>query len=94
MFDDPPITKRQVADFYGGIAEFVLPGLIDRPLMLLRCPNSSGRCFFQKHMTRLMPYARSSTRATDSGGLRARPEGAPWTRADEFTGVPLMGMHG
>ena len=26
MFDDPPITKRQVVDFYGDIAEFVLPG--------------------------------------------------------------------
>jgi bifunctional non-homologous end joining protein LigD len=51
MFDDPPITKVQVAEFYRDIAALVLPGLIGRPLMLLRCPDGSGGpCFFQKHM--------------------------------------------
>jgi bifunctional non-homologous end joining protein LigD len=51
LFEQPRITKRQLADFYREIAEFILPGLINRPLMLLRCPHGSGGpCFFQKHI--------------------------------------------
>jgi bifunctional non-homologous end joining protein LigD len=56
LFTDPTITKQQLADFYRGIADFILPGLINRPLMLLRCPQGAGgKCFFQKHVTRALP---------------------------------------
>jgi bifunctional non-homologous end joining protein LigD len=56
LFDDPPITKQQLAQFYRGIADFVLPGLVQRPLLLLRCPQgASGTCFFQKHISRGLP---------------------------------------
>jgi bifunctional non-homologous end joining protein LigD len=56
LFSDPPITKQKLADFYRGIAEFILPGLVNRPLMLLRCPQgASGECFFQKHVNRALP---------------------------------------
>ena len=56
LFSDPPITKQQLAEFYTAIADFILPGLVRRPLMLLRCPQgSSGECFFQKHVARGLP---------------------------------------
>ncbi|HSY05245.1 MAG TPA: non-homologous end-joining DNA ligase [Steroidobacteraceae bacterium] len=56
LFDDPPISKQQLADFYRSIADFILPGLVRRPLMLLRCPQgASGECFFQKHVSRALP---------------------------------------
>jgi bifunctional non-homologous end joining protein LigD len=56
LFDDPPITKEQLAQFYRGIAAFVLPGLVQRPLLLLRCPQgANGTCFFQKHISRGLP---------------------------------------
>jgi len=56
LFDDPPISKQQLAEFYRSIADFILPGLVRRPLMLLRCPQGvSGECFFQKHVARALP---------------------------------------
>jgi bifunctional non-homologous end joining protein LigD len=56
LFKDPKITKQELADFYRGIADFILPGLINRPVMLLRCPDgASGECFFQKHITHTFP---------------------------------------
>jgi bifunctional non-homologous end joining protein LigD len=52
LFQDPKISKRELAAFYRDIANFILPGLRDRPQMLLRCPDgASGECFFQKHRT-------------------------------------------
>ena len=36
----------------------MLPHVIDRPLMLLRCPDGEGQqCFHQKHPSRDMPDA-------------------------------------
>lgn len=52
----PPISKQALARFYGRIADFILPGLVHRPLLLLRCPQgASGACFFQKHIRRALP---------------------------------------
>src|SRR5579864_3875204 len=56
LLRNPVITKADLADFYHGIADFILPGLINRPLMLLRCPEGAGgECFFQKHASRGFP---------------------------------------
>ena len=58
LFTDPKITKGDLAAFYRDIASFILPGLINRPLMLLRCPEGeAGECFFQKHITHTFPSA-------------------------------------
>jgi bifunctional non-homologous end joining protein LigD len=44
------ITKGDVAEYYAGIAEFILPHLVRRPLSLLRCPGGiDGECFFQRN---------------------------------------------
>lgn len=56
LLHDPPITKQALADFYRGLAPHILPGLLNRPLMLLRCPDGdAGECFFQKHAGRGFP---------------------------------------
>ena len=58
LFEHPKITKGALAAFYGDIADAILPGLIGRPLMLLRCPDGArGACFFQKHLSRGFPQA-------------------------------------
>ena len=58
LFKDPRITKEELATFYRDIAGFILPGLINRPQMLLRCPDGAdGECFFQKHIGRSFPKA-------------------------------------
>src|SRR5262249_25614088 len=43
-------TKRDLALFYEGIAEWMLPHLADRPTTLVRCPEGAHKpCFYQKH---------------------------------------------
>lgn len=50
VFADAGITKGEVADYYRAVGEWILPGLANRPLSLVRCPDgAAGECFFQKH---------------------------------------------
>ena len=50
VYQDAGITKGDVAAYYTVVAPWMLPGLVDRPLSLLRCPDgAAGACFFQKH---------------------------------------------
>jgi bifunctional non-homologous end joining protein LigD len=52
VFPGDRITKQQVADYYQAMLPWILPGIIDRPLSIIRCPQGTGRpCFFQKHFT-------------------------------------------
>jgi bifunctional non-homologous end joining protein LigD len=47
---DVGITKRDLADYYRSVWDWMAPHIIDRPLALVRCPDgTSGQCFFQKH---------------------------------------------
>ena len=50
LYPEAGVTKRELAEFYGHIAEWILPHLRDRPLTLVRCPNGwTKSCFYQKH---------------------------------------------
>jgi bifunctional non-homologous end joining protein LigD len=50
LWPDQGITKQGLADFYGEIADWVLPHLVGRPLSLLRHPEGiAAKGFFQKH---------------------------------------------
>jgi bifunctional non-homologous end joining protein LigD len=50
LWEDEGITKFGLAEFYMGIADQILPHVVNRPLSLLRCPGGSRKeCFFQKH---------------------------------------------
>lgn len=72
VFDTPRITKQQLADFYGDLAEPLLRGIRRRPISLMRCPDGvGGECFFQRHLTAgfadvireaTVPSARSGTK--------------------------------
>ena len=58
LYPEAGLTKRQLADFYAGIAEWVLPHVADRPLSLLRCPGGRDEeCFYQKHLGDAAPEA-------------------------------------
>lgn len=51
---DPTKTvhKEQVARYYDLISDKILPHLVNRPLVLVRCPSGGMKgkaCFFQKH---------------------------------------------
>lgn len=50
VFAKKKIRKGDVADYYRQMARWILPGIVGRPLSLLRCPDGTGKaCFFQKH---------------------------------------------
>lgn len=58
MYQDPPLTKLDLAKYYAAIAEWILPHIEKRPLSLVRCPDGQGReAFFQKRSTPGMPDA-------------------------------------
>jgi bifunctional non-homologous end joining protein LigD len=50
LWEEQGLTKQQLAEFYVGIADWILPHLVDRPLTLIRCPSGSQKkCFVQRH---------------------------------------------
>jgi bifunctional non-homologous end joining protein LigD len=50
------LTKRGLAEYYIGIADWILPHVKGRPTSLVRCPEGvGGECFYQKHGTRTAP---------------------------------------
>jgi bifunctional non-homologous end joining protein LigD len=52
----PGITKRDLADYWMTVADHALPGLANRPLAIVRCPEGiDGEHFFQKHGHGTMP---------------------------------------
>jgi bifunctional non-homologous end joining protein LigD len=55
-FPEVGITKSELAQYYERMEERVLPGLIHRPLSLVRCPEGhTGECFYQKRANRSIP---------------------------------------
>src|SRR5581483_4263717 len=50
MFTAPPLTKRDLFDYYLSVSDRMLPALAGRPLPLVRCPGGlRGPCFFQRN---------------------------------------------
>ncbi|UGB37509.1 non-homologous end-joining DNA ligase [Frateuria soli] len=50
VYPDDGIAKGEVAAYYAAVADWILPGLINRPLSMVRCPGGTdSACFFQKH---------------------------------------------
>jgi bifunctional non-homologous end joining protein LigD len=63
LYPESKITKRDLAEYYAAIADWILPHLEGRPLAIVRCPEGRrGECFFQRHMSPGMP---SSLRAIE-----------------------------
>jgi bifunctional non-homologous end joining protein LigD len=71
LFPEAGLTKRDLAEYYASVAEWMLPWVKDRPLALVRCPAGRGKpCFFQKHPGRadskhLVPINVSETRTAE-----------------------------
>ena len=56
LYEGQGIRKRDLAHFYRDTAEWILPHITERPVMLLRCPEGMGAgCFHQKHAARGIP---------------------------------------
>lgn len=82
LYPDDGITKRQLAEYYTEIADWVLPYVVDRPLTLVRCPGGAGgKCFYQKHRTDSMPDA------IDSIPIREKSETADYVVIHDLAGL-------
>jgi bifunctional non-homologous end joining protein LigD len=56
VYDNPPITKLDVARWYSQVSEWILPHVEGRPLTVVRCPEGlSGQCFYMKHSSMRVP---------------------------------------
>ncbi|HLU03824.1 MAG TPA: DNA ligase D [Advenella sp.] len=52
VYPEIEVSKQDVADYYERVMDWLLPGLVGRPLSVLRCPDGTQKaCFFQKHHT-------------------------------------------
>jgi bifunctional non-homologous end joining protein LigD len=61
-------TKRDVAEYYEKISDWILPYVAGRPLTLVRCPEGhTGECFYQKHLTGSMPDAVEGVMVKEKG---------------------------
>jgi bifunctional non-homologous end joining protein LigD len=68
LYPEQGLTKRDLAEFYERIADWVLPYVVNRPLTLVRCPEGhTGECFYQKHLTGYMPEAVEGVRVKEKG---------------------------
>jgi bifunctional non-homologous end joining protein LigD len=54
-FPELGVTKSELAQYYERMADRVLPGLVHRPLSLVRCPEDRNECFYQKRANRSIP---------------------------------------
>ena len=56
LYPNQGLTKLDLAHYYERNEAHVLPGLVERPLALVRCPTGrGGSCFYQKHPGKAFP---------------------------------------
>ncbi|MHB8965398.1 MAG: DNA ligase D [Coriobacteriia bacterium] len=56
LFSTMGATKHDLARHYEAVAERMLPHLVNRPLVLVRCPHGTdGQCFYQKDVSKGFP---------------------------------------
>src|SRR5262249_2334967 len=71
LYPEADLTKRDLADYYAAVADWILPHVVHRPLALVRCPEGRQRaCFFQRHMGRSMPESIRGIPVEESGGTQ------------------------
>jgi bifunctional non-homologous end joining protein LigD len=50
LYPEAGLTKRDLAEYYAAVGDWIVPQLSGRPLTLVRCPNGWNKpCFYQKH---------------------------------------------
>ncbi len=68
VFPDDGITKQDVANYYAAVMEWFLPGVIDRPTSVIRCPEGTAKpCFFQKHLVQGLHHVGTAKLKEESG---------------------------
>jgi bifunctional non-homologous end joining protein LigD len=72
LYPEPALTKRDIADYFMQVAEWMLPHVRERPLSLFRCPEGiTGDCFYQKHVMPGLPESVARVPIPESDGGEA-----------------------
>ncbi len=70
LYKPEGFTKGDIARYWGEVAEAALPLLVERPLILFRCPTGpGGECFFQRHWGQGMPDSIPRVRLKEQRGV-------------------------
>ena len=86
------LTKLQLAEYYSAIAPHMLPHIAGRPLSLVRCPDGAGKpCFFQKHVTSMLPPGIESVDVPDKKTGKPEPY-ITLNTAESLTGLAQIGV--
>ena len=71
VFPDDGYTKQDVADYYASVMKWFLPGVVDRPTSVIRCPEGTAKaCFFQKHLITGLKHV-GSVKLKEEAGTQA-----------------------
>jgi bifunctional non-homologous end joining protein LigD len=85
--DALPVTKLDLAEYYGKIGEWMLPHLAGRPCSLVRVPDGLGsQQFFQRHATAGMSKFLSS--------VMVRGDKAPYLQIDRIEALAAVAQIG
>lgn len=69
LFGKTGPTKLDIAVYYAGVGDYMLPHLFNRPVSLFRCPTGKPHdCFFQRHPFTGMPDGLKSFETQNSEG--------------------------
>jgi bifunctional non-homologous end joining protein LigD len=90
--EESQLTKQQLADYYWAIAPHMLPYIEGRPLSLVRCPEGSGQpCFYQKHVSHLLPPGIESVAVPDKKTGKTEPY-ITLSTAEALAGLAQIGV--
>jgi len=70
LYPEAKITKRELAEYYAAIGDWMVPHLENRPLTLVRCPNGwNAHCFYQKHVKEALGPFLKAVDVREAGGV-------------------------
>ncbi len=89
VYPEDRVSKRQVAQYYEAVADWMLPHVAGRPLSLVRCPlGLAGESFYQRHLGDGFP---SSVRGISPD---QEIEGEPYLVIDGLEGIVSLAQMG
>jgi bifunctional non-homologous end joining protein LigD len=68
LYPEDKITKKDLAEYYEAVQEWIFPYIYKRPLMVVRCPENYEKCFHQKHITHKLPIGMGEIMIKEKNG--------------------------